>query len=176
MKTIYLLTGFIIAITLSACSSQPDYRKAEGSGYGYQETKVSETDYRVSFKARGSDSTKAMDYALLRAAEITIEQGYDWFVVTHRETLIDRERVEPNNSLSYTNSRDVVTRCGLISCTTREYPSSSMSAGIHIGGNESSEIQSILVIRIGKGTRPDTDYSFNALEVKENLKPENRDG
>ncbi|WP_404409492.1 hypothetical protein LG272_02715 [Pseudidiomarina marina] len=173
MKTHIVMLFTLASLVLVGCSSQPDYRKAEGSGYGYQETKISDTQYRVSFKARGSDKTKAMDYALLRAAEVTLENGYDWFVVTHRETLIDRERVSPESSIGYTSSNDMVTRCGLISCTTTHYPRDTFSAGVHIGGRKSSEIESIVEIKIGKGTRPDTDYSFNALEVKENLSPKN---
>lgn len=171
MKTLNIMLFTALTLVLAGCSSQPDYRKAEGSGYGYQETKISDTQYRVSFKARGTDKTKAMDYALLRAAEVTLENGYDWFVVTHRETLVDRERVQPDTSLGYTSSRDMVTRCGLVTCTTTSYPRTSMSAGVHIGGNESSEIQSILEVKLGKGMRPDTDYSFSAKEVKDNLSP-----
>lgn len=167
-KTIGLL---LFSFLFVACSSQPDYRKAEGSGYGYDATKLSETQYRVTFKARGSDASKAMDYALLRAAEVTLENGYDWFVITHRETLVNNERVEPNNSLRYTNSRDVVTRCGLVTCTTTSEPRSTFSAGIHIGGDRSRDIQSILEVKLGKGTRPDTDFSFDALEVRDNLSP-----
>ena len=83
----------LVLIVLGGCASQPAYRAAENGGYGYTETKLTDTQYRVYFKGRGSDKTKAMDYAMLRAAEVTIEQGYDWFVVANRETLIDREKV-----------------------------------------------------------------------------------
>lgn len=171
MKTLKLITLTIITLTLAACSSQPEYRAAEGSGYGYDATQLTDTQYRVTFKARGSDADKAMDYALLRAAEVTLQNGYDWFIVTHRETLIDNERIEPSSTLRYSDSRDVVTRCGLVSCTTTSYPRSSFSAGIHIGGDKSRDIKSILEIKLGKGVRPDTDASFDALEVRQHLSP-----
>lgn len=171
MKTLKLITFTIITLTLAACSSQPEYRAAEGSGYGYDATQLTDTQYRVTFKARGSDADKAMDYALLRAAEVTLQNGYDWFIVTHRETLIDNERIEPSSTLRYSDSRDVVTRCGLVSCTTTSYPRSSFSAGIHIGGDKSQDIKSILEIKLGKGVRPDTDASFDALEVRQHLSP-----
>ncbi|WP_417690628.1 CC0125/CC1285 family lipoprotein [Pseudidiomarina sp.] len=172
MKTLKLLTFSLITLTLAACSSQPDYRAAEGSGYGYNATQLTDTQYRVTFKARGSDADKAMDYALLRAAEVTLQNGYDWFIVTHRETLVDNQRVEPSSALRYNDSRDVVTRCGLVSCTTTSYPRSSFSAGVHIGGDKSQDIKSILEIKLGKGVRPDTDASFDALEVRQHLSPE----
>ncbi|WP_241967845.1 CC0125/CC1285 family lipoprotein [Pseudidiomarina homiensis] len=172
MNIIKLMSIALVSVVLAACSSQPDYRAAEGSsGYGYDATQLTDTQYRVTFKARGSDADKAMDYALLRAAEVTLQNGYDWFVVTHRETLIDNERVEPSSTLRYADSRDVVTRCGLVSCTTTSYPRSTFSAGVHIGGDRSQDIKSILEIKLGKGVRPDTDASFDALEVRQHLSP-----
>ncbi|WP_127347246.1 CC0125/CC1285 family lipoprotein [Pseudidiomarina mangrovi] len=171
MKIIQLMSVSIITMLLMACSSQPEYRAAQGSGYGYQATKLSATQLRVSFKARGSDAEKAMDYALLRAAEVTLEQGYDWFIITHRETLLNNERLTTRAGLGYSNSRDVVTRCGLVSCTTASYPSQEFSAGIHIGGDRSGDIQSIIEIKLGQGIRPDTDASFDAIEVIRHLSP-----
>lgn len=171
MKIQKWLTFLFISLTLSACSSQTDYSAAKGASYGYAEQQLTETQYRVTFKARGSDTDKAQDYALLRAAEITLADGYDWFIVTHRETLINNKSSETANNLRYTSSRDVVTRCGLVSCTTTSYPRSAYRAGIHIGGDTSQTITSILEIKLGKGVRPDTDKSFDAFEVKQHLSP-----
>lgn len=172
MNRIKIATVLFLSVLMTACSSQPDYRAVDGSGYGYDTTQLTDTQYRVTFKAKGSDADKAMDYALLRAAEVTLQDGYDWFVVTHRETLIDDQRVEPTSTLGYSNSRDVVTRCGLISCETTSYPRSSFSAGVHIGGDRSQDIKSIIEIKLGKGVRPDTNASFDALEVRQHLSPE----
>ena len=171
MKTMNFLTVIFASLLVIGCSSQPDYREAEGNGYGYQATKLTDKQYRISFKARGSDQNKAMDYALLRAAEVTKENGYDWFVVTHRETFVDRERISPQSSIGYTNSSNMVTRCGLVSCTTTHYPRSTMSAGIHIGGSESSDIQTVLEIQLGTGVQPDSEHSFEAQAVIDNLSP-----
>lgn len=171
MKTAHITLTLLVSLFMFGCSSQPDYRAAEGDGYGYQATQITDTQYRISFKARGSDQAKAMDYALLRAAEVTLEQGYDWFVVTHRETFVDRERTRPSTEIGYANSSEMVTRCGLISCTTTRYPRSSLHAGIHIGGRESSDIQTIIEVKLGTGVRPDSDHSFAAQAVVENLSP-----
>ena len=93
MKTVMKFATLIMGLTLAACASQPAYRAAENGGYGYSETKLTDTQYRVYFKGKGSDKTKAMDYAMLRAAEVTLNEGYDWFVVANRETMVDREKV-----------------------------------------------------------------------------------
>ena len=88
------LSMILVVLLMAGCASQPDYREATQGGFGYTESQMSETQYRVHFKAKGSDKAKAMDYAMLRAAELTLLKGYDWFVVTDRETMVDKERVE----------------------------------------------------------------------------------
>jgi hypothetical protein len=40
-----------------------------------------------------------------------------------------------------------------------------------VGGSQKSEIESILSIELGKGTRPTSATSFDAREVRENLQP-----
>lgn len=168
----YLIKLALLALTfsLAACTSQPDYRAASDGGYGYSETKLTDTQYRVSFKARGTDKSQAMNYAMLRAAEVTIQEGYDWFLIVHRDTLVDRERVS-NPNLGYMTSRDMVTYCGVAGCYVRSYPRTAFSAGIHLGGQTDSDIEVVLEIKMGSGPIPDTDYSFNAEEVVNNLRP-----
>lgn len=170
MKHLMKFTLLMLTFSLAACSTQPDYRAAEGRGYGYSETKLTDTQYRVSFKARGTDKSQAMNYAMLRAAEVTLQEGYDWFLIVHRDTLVDRESVA-NPNLGYMTSRDMVTYCGVSGCYVRSYPRTAFSAGIHLGGQTDSDIEVVLEIKIGKGPRPDTDYSFDAREVVDNLRP-----
>ena len=43
--------------------------------------------------------------------------------------------------------------------------------GVFVGGSQQSEIESILSIEIGKGTRPTSATSFDAREVRDNLQP-----
>ncbi|KFZ30715.1 hypothetical protein IDSA_09335 [Pseudidiomarina salinarum] len=170
MKYVTHLALLALTFTLAACSSQPDYRAARDGGYGYSETKLTDTQYRVSFKARGTDKSQAMNYAMLRAAEVTLQEDYDWFLVVHRDTLIDRERV-PNPYPNYLTSHDMVTYCSAAGCFVRSYPRTAFSAGIHLGGRVDSDIEVVLEIKMGAGPIPDTDYSFNAEEVVKNLRP-----
>jgi hypothetical protein len=169
MRALMMFLATFLLIT--GCASQPDYRQAQGSGFGYKETKLSDTQYRIHFKARGSDKVKAMDYAMLRAAEVTLNNGYDWFVVTHRETLVDDQRQELSPQIGFSQRYAHVTECGLISCRTRTYPSTQLSTGIFIGGTERSEVESVLSIELGRGTRPANTDSFDAGTLKANLAP-----
>lgn len=171
MKTVMKFATLIMGLTLAACASQPAYRAAENGGYGYSETKLTDTQYRVYFKGKGSDKTKAMDYAMLRAAEVTLNEGYDWFVVANRETMVDREKVSVEPEIGFSKRYTRVTDCGLVTCRTRVYPESTLSTGIFVGGQEKSVIESALDIQLGRGTRPDLSSSFDARQVKENLSP-----
>lgn len=76
----------LLVLALSSCASHSRYKEATGSGYGYTEEKLNQTHYLIQYKVRGNDRKRAEDFALLRAAELTSEQGYDWFIVTQRET------------------------------------------------------------------------------------------
>lgn len=172
MKT-YQILLMSCALTLAACSSQPDYRAAEDNGYGYTETKLTDSQYQIQFKARGTDKAAAHNYALLRAAEVTVENNYDWFVVTHRETEVDKETVQTADF--YPRSGDMVTYCNAITCRTSYHPRSAFSAGIHVGGRTDSDIIVTLDTRMGNGEQPDTDYSYNAAEVIENLQPKTQE-
>lgn len=164
------LIAMVAISLLTACASQPDYRAADGGGYGYTEQQLSSDQYRVSFRARGDDTGLAMDYAMLRASELTMEQGYDWFDIASRDTLVDRERVNPGVSAGTGVTYTTVQDCGLLTCRTYQRPSQSYHTGMHLG-DERSDVEVIMEIRLGNGIRPAGDQNYDAREVYENLKP-----
>lgn len=168
----YLLSIILMALTLSACTSGPAYKQAQASGYGYKETAIGENRYRVNFKSRGSDRAEAMDYAMLRAAELTLLEGYDWFIVIDRETQVDTHSTGTGSSLSASSRRDVVQECGLLGCKTTTYPRTEYGLGLDVGNSSQSKIESILEIRLGKGVRPEDGNSYDAREVSKSLKSE----
>ncbi|MBT80579.1 MAG: hypothetical protein CL587_09345 [Alteromonadaceae bacterium] len=169
MNKVTSLLIVALTLTLAACASQPAYREASNGSFGYTETKLTDTQYRVYFKARGSDKTRAMDYAMLRAAEITLENQYDWFTVTERETLVDKETVSTGPETMFSQRYARVTECGALTCRTSWQPQTMVSTGVFIGGREQSEIESTLNIKMGKGTAPEDNETFNAEQVKTNL-------
>ena len=71
---------------LAACATAPIYRPADSArSTGYMEQKIEEGRYSVSF--RGSSSTPREDveaYLLYRAAELTLNHGFDHFIVVTR--------------------------------------------------------------------------------------------
>lgn len=154
MKPIKHLTIALVIAGLGACATPPDYQAADSYGYGYSERQLSSDQYRIHFRSRGDDTAQAMDYAMLRASELTLEKGYDWFDIASRETLLDHERV------ATTQLGD----CELISCRESRRPMSHYQSTLFLG-DERREVEVIMEIRMGKGLRPDNLASYDAQEV-----------
>lgn len=71
----YLLVGFIL---LSGCA----YYGPSGLFGGYTETALNEDTYKVSYRGNGyCTRDQAADYLLRRAAELTLNNGYKYFVI-----------------------------------------------------------------------------------------------
>ncbi|MDP5029302.1 MAG: hypothetical protein NWQ54_24620 [Paraglaciecola sp.] len=156
-----------LAVLLGACASNPAYRQAAKGGNGYSDIKVSEDRYRVQYKSTSEDVMNVTNMALYRAAEITQLQGYDWFVVTSRETFVDRQSVEPQFALGVAHRQEYHQKCGLLGCQTSYGPVNSMDVELS-NNRQRKEVQSILEVRLGKGMRPD-ENSYSASDLLENL-------
>ena len=79
-------------LALSACASLAPYGPQTGQGgQGYAEQRIESNRFRVTYNGVGAPGPVA-DYALLRAAELTTAQGYDWFEVTQRWSRSRRRR------------------------------------------------------------------------------------
>ena len=77
------LICLIALASVTACASTPTaYQPMAGGDRGYSEMRIEQDRYRIRFAA-GSDASfqLAEDYALRRAAEITLRDGGDWFLV-----------------------------------------------------------------------------------------------
>ncbi len=81
-----LLTAALCA-GLSACASAPTvYTAANGpEAVGFSSYRIEPGRYRVTFRGGpGGSPEQVADYALLRAADIALADGYDWFRVSDR--------------------------------------------------------------------------------------------
>jgi hypothetical protein len=78
----------VVVLGLTACASQSAYKPATDSGtYGYYSTPLGDHRYRVGYNGTSTMSENLVkDYALFRAAELTMQEGKDWFQVVERET------------------------------------------------------------------------------------------
>lgn len=117
----------VIALGLGACASGPKYVPANNAeDYGHYSTKLDDNRYRIVFNGgptTGLNTTR--DYALLRAAELTLQEGYDWFEIVDRETSSesrDRHSMGPGMGFAYERAYYVERNCGLLACSQSVRP------------------------------------------------------
>lgn len=86
-----------VLVSTSGCVTSTPYQPLSAispvSG-GYTDQRIAEGRYRVTFAGNMLTTRDRVEsYLLFRAAELTVEQGYDWFVVVDHEMEHDVERV-----------------------------------------------------------------------------------
>src|SRR5215216_4289660 len=82
-----LLLSALVALSLSACATAPTvYQPATGpNAVGFSEYRIEPGRYRITFQGGpGAPPQYVTDLALLRAADLAIADGYDWFRVSDR--------------------------------------------------------------------------------------------
>lgn len=92
IRTSSILACFMAgAAILSGCMTATPYQAAPLDGHppgdGYHETRLEPDRWRVVFHGNSLTSRETVEtYLLYRAAELTRDQGYDWFVAVTRDT------------------------------------------------------------------------------------------
>ncbi len=79
--------GLAILLALAACTTSPTPYQAATGNLGYRDQQLESNRYRVSFAGNSATARdKVQDYALYRAAELTLASGNDYFKVVSRNT------------------------------------------------------------------------------------------
>ncbi|MBI1252203.1 MAG: hypothetical protein GC189_12115 [Alphaproteobacteria bacterium] len=80
--------ALVAAAALSACATATPYQpRASAQAYGFSDQQIEANRVRVSFRGNTLTERETVEnYLLYRAAELTTERGYDYFIVTTRET------------------------------------------------------------------------------------------
>lgn len=100
-RSVAFALGLALAAGLAACATptpyQPNVPGQQTSG-GYSELRLEPNRFRVTFTGNSLTSRETVEaYLLFRAAELTTQQGYDWFSIVDRHTDRDaRSYVEPD--------------------------------------------------------------------------------
>ncbi|MEY4239884.1 MAG: hypothetical protein RL339_2485 [Pseudomonadota bacterium] len=90
----------LLGLGLASCQTATPYQPmiaGQAIHGGYYEQRLGEGHYRVSFDGNTLTSRDRVEgYMLYRAAELTLQNGYDWFHIQGRATEADRRTyVEP---------------------------------------------------------------------------------
>ncbi|MCW5725435.1 MAG: hypothetical protein KIS81_10845 [Maricaulaceae bacterium] len=159
-----ILTAAALGAALAACASPPraPYQPAAQSQPGYSEMRIESNRWRVSYQAAGDPGLAAVEgLALRRAAELTLQNGDDWFIVASRRTdppyPADQRRAAPRVS-------------GGVGQTwgSGGYSGTSVGVGVAFGSSGPAVNRSVtLEVVSGAGERPDRDGAYDARSVLE---------
>jgi hypothetical protein len=151
------------AALLAACATAPVYVAAPAPNKaGYTHTQVESNRFFVTYRAPGGgDARLVEDFALLRAAELTLEQGADWFVVDRRSTdAADASASGPRVGVGV----------GGGSYGRRSGVSTGVGISFPLGGGGPRATASTLEIRTGAGEKPDGANVYDARAVSSSLR------
>ena len=66
---------------------------------GYSDYRIEPGRYRITFQgADGAPAGQIRDYVMLRAAQVTLRDGYDWFRISDREGYVAPPRTRSSVS------------------------------------------------------------------------------
>lgn len=154
------------ALTLTACATSSAYGPKGSGSTGFTTQKVEKDRFRVSYTA--PDHTQARDLALLRAAEVTRDNGYDWFRV------IDG-RLSPGQQ----TGRKILPRPGVGvgvgrggNVQVRPRVNLGLGLGDVVRLTQGQRATSSLEIVTGSGAKPADPDVYSAQEIIKNIRPE----
>ncbi|SEP77832.1 hypothetical protein SAMN04488038_101458 [Solimonas aquatica] len=93
---VLLRTGLALSLlgVLAACATATPYQP-ENQGYGYFEQRIEKNRFRVTFNGNSSTPKQTVEnYLLYRAAELTVANGYDYFVLVSDGTEANTRYIE----------------------------------------------------------------------------------
>jgi len=77
-------------LLVAGCATETTYRPATGQGFsrtGYSDRRIKDNRFLVSFAGNSVTSRDTVErYLFFRAAELTLQQGYDYFLMADRDT------------------------------------------------------------------------------------------
>ena len=168
------LSGALAALALlGACATATPYQAAIDGNSGYSEVKIEDNRFQVEFSGNSLTDRKTVEtYLLYRAAELTVQTGYDNFRMVRRTTDADRSFVPVGGTYSHFSPH--YRFYGPRGRAIAYYPH-------HWGGfndpffsrapdyREVTRFEAAAEIMMGRGPSPDDPAYFDARDVLANL-------
>lgn len=159
MKHVFVIPALAL---MAACATTPVYGPAKSErSEGYLSQQIETGRHRVSYTDK--DPVRARNMALLRASEITLTEGKDWFEITN-------ETVDSEGSRSGGGGTSVS-----IGGSSGSYGRSSgvglgVGIALPLGGGSSGKVTHTMEIVTGAGPKPDKAEAYDARSVDMNLR------
>lgn len=157
MKHVFLIPALAV---MAACATTPVYGPAKSErAEGYLSQQIETGRHRVSYTDR--DPIRARNMALLRASEITLMEGKDWFEITNETVDSEGSGRSGGPSVSIGGSAGSGGYSGV---------GVGVGFGIPLGGGSAGKVTHTLEIVTGTGTKPDKAEAYDARSVDMNLR------
>jgi hypothetical protein len=89
-RTAAVAVALALAGVLAGCTTATPYQPnipGQATSGGYSESRIEPNRWRVTFTGNSLTSRETVEaYLLFRSAELTVQQGYDWFSIVDRNT------------------------------------------------------------------------------------------
>jgi hypothetical protein len=151
-----LILPALAALTLGACATEPTHFQPSNGpqAVGFSEMRIEPGRYRVTFQGGpGAPPAQVQDYALLRAANLALADGYDWFRITDRSM---RQNGYSGSSLSV--------GVGGMSFGRHSAVGGGVSTGVPLSGGPS--LVTTIEVMMGKGPKPADGDVYDARGVQ----------
>ncbi len=153
-----LASAGVVASSAIACATTAPYSPAVAPGkVGYFEQQIEPERYRISYRGpSGMGPNETEDLVMLRAADLTLSHGYDWFRIVERYG----EAAAPTRPrFSFGVGGGSYGRGGGVGVGT--------STGF---GGEQSYVSNLEIL-IGRGAKPTTPDAYDARQVSQVIRP-----
>ena len=161
MKRLTFSLIAVSALALSACASLAPYGPQQSAGgQGFNEQRIESDRFRVTYNGVGAVGPVA-DRALFRAAQLTVDQGYDWFEVTQR--WIDGR---PDSAGGVRPSVSI----GAGSGRYGGWSTSGVGVGLGFDLSGPQPTSTTLEIVMGRGAKPDRPDAYDARRVQDAIR------
>lgn len=160
MKRLVIVS--IAAMLFAGCATAPTlYQPAAApAGVGYSEYRIEPGRYRITFRGGpGAPLEQVNDYALLRAADLALAEGYDWFRISDRFMQGQPDR-GPRVSFGV-GGASYGRRSGVGVGVS--------SGGMSLGGGPA--LSATIEVLMGKGERPRGADVYDARGIRANIGP-----
>lgn len=164
---VFAAAAFGLAACASSTSPALPYRAAPTStALGYSETQIESNRYFVRYRVTSpAEVSQLEDYALLRSAELTLENGRDWFWVDRR-TLDQQEDARSSGP-------SIGVGIGGGSYGRRSGASVGVGMTFPLGNREEAAPRArstTFEIRFGEGPKPNDANAYDARSTAQSLR------
>jgi hypothetical protein len=156
-----LVIAPLIALSLAGCetTATAPYTQAAGpQAVGFSEIRLEQDRYRVTYRGSARvDQARVEDLALLRAADLALANGYDWFRVVDRFGDV-------------TGPRGPMVSLGTGGASFGGHTSVGLGLGTSfaLGGSGSRVVT--LEVQFGRGSRPNDRDAYDAADVSRSIR------